>query len=434
MAGVSQREVRKAADRRQKRVLEEQRARIKLVSKILQKPDQLRTKDDLTVLAACVDTVQELQKRKQKTEARKRKLEEVIDEPEELRRKINLLAAAIQDAQYPVIYSGAGISTAASIPDYRGPNGVWTLLQSGRDVSTADLSEAEPTLTHMCITQLYKEKLVCIYCSPNREYIRLFDVTERTSLHRHNTGRKCHKCGSELRDTIVHFGEKGILEQPLNWKAAAEAAKKADVIICLGSSLKVLKKYACLWCMSRVPHKRPKLYIVNLQWTPKDDVATLKIHAKCDDVMQLLLEELHLDIPHYDRSKDPIFSLTTQLRPGEEDSHSRKLLSKDRPGGVGSAISGEQPVSIFSNGINADKAVSLSSSGGALKGLTYILKKLEKLQKKIKLLTIFCTRKYSIYNAIFMSFVYLYCIFGLLEEFSKPPLVNRDFSNDWLLF
>lgn len=80
---------------------------------------------------------------------------------------------------------------------------------------------------------------VCTSCSPVREYVRLFDVTERTSLHRHGTGRRCSTCGGELRDTIVHFGERGTLEQPLNWKGAAEAARMADVILCLGSSLKV---------------------------------------------------------------------------------------------------------------------------------------------------------------------------------------------------
>lgn len=80
---------------------------------------------------------------------------------------------------------------------------------------------------------------VCTSCSPVREYVRLFDVTEKTSLHRHGTGRRCSTCGGELRDTIVHFGERGTLEQPLNWKGAAEAARMADVILCLGSSLKV---------------------------------------------------------------------------------------------------------------------------------------------------------------------------------------------------
>lgn len=58
----------------------------------------------------------------------------MCDDPEELRRKVRELAGAVRNAEYLVVYTGAGISTAASIPDYRGPNGVWTLLQKGRRV------------------------------------------------------------------------------------------------------------------------------------------------------------------------------------------------------------------------------------------------------------------------------------------------------------
>lgn len=41
--------------------------------------------------------------------------------------------------------------------------------------------------------------------------------------------------------------------------------------------------------------------VLLLQWTPKDDLAALKLHGRCDEVMRLLMEELGLDIPSYDR-------------------------------------------------------------------------------------------------------------------------------------
>ncbi|XP_039082219.1 NAD-dependent protein deacetylase sirtuin-7 isoform X2 [Hyaena hyaena] len=346
-AGGPSRSERKAAERVRRLREEQQRERLRQVSRILRKAAAERSAEEGRLLAESEDLVTELQGRSRRREGLKRRQEEVCDDPEELRRKVRELAGAVRNAKYLVVYTGAGISTAASIPDYRGPNGVWTLLQKGRSVSAADLSEAEPTLTHMSIARLHEQKLVCTACTPNREYVRVFDVTERTALHRHQTGRACHKCGAQLRDTIVHFGERGTLGQPLNWEAATEAASKADTILCLGSSLKVLKKYPRLWCMTKPPSRRPKLYIVNLQWTPKDDWAALKLHGKCDDVMQLLMDELGLEIPPYSRWQDPIFALATPLRAGEEGSHSRKSLCRSReepPAGERAASLSSAPV------------------------------------------------------------------------------------------
>ncbi|KAF3687327.1 NAD-dependent protein deacetylase sirtuin-7 [Channa argus] len=358
--GVPSRAERKAIEKAKILQRESERNIVRLVGRVLKKPEAERTDEEAAVLLLHGAIVEELCKRQGRRNVLKRKQEEVFDDADELKAKVRQLAMAVNQAKHLVVYTGAGISTAASIPDYRGPNGVWTQLQKGRPISSSDLGKAEPTLTHMCIKMLHKEKMVkhvvsqncdglhlrsglprnalselhgnmfievCTFCSPVREYVRLFDVTERTSLHRHGTGRRCSHCGSELRDTIVHFGERGTLEQPLNWKGASEAAKMADVILCLGSSLKVLKKYGCLWCMNRPLSKRPKLYIVNLQWTPKDDLAVLKIHGKCDDVMSLLMKELNLQIPVYDRVEDPIFSLATLLQPEEVDSHTREVIA-----------------------------------------------------------------------------------------------------------
>ncbi|KAK0055999.1 NAD-dependent protein deacetylase sir-2.1 [Biomphalaria pfeifferi] len=338
----------------------ERKEKLKKISEILKKPEKLRTTADKVFVSKNPEIVKTSEKNARQLKAKKERMLEIEDEPGLFNLKCVQLAELIKSSKYIVVYTGAGISTAASIPDYRGPNGVWTLLKKGQDMCPQDLSDAEPTLTHMSLTGLYKYGKVkhvvsqncdglhlrsgfprsalsevhgnmyiecCYSCVPHKEYIRLFDVTERTSMHRHATARACHVCGGNLKDTIVHFGEKGKLTSPYRWKEAIRAAKKTDLIICLGSSLKVLKKYSALWSMDKKPMYRPKLVIVNLQWTPKDDVATLKINGKCDNVMSKVMEILSYKIPVYIREQDPIFIHHTPLLVTELQTTSKKILS-----------------------------------------------------------------------------------------------------------
>ncbi|OWF52522.1 NAD-dependent protein deacetylase sirtuin-7 [Mizuhopecten yessoensis] len=240
-----------------------------------------------------------------------------INDPEEvLQKKCEQLADAIKESEKIVIYTGAGISTAASIPDYRGPNGVWTMLLKGQQPIAQDLSDAEPTATHMCITKLESEGHVshvvsqncdglhlrsgfprkklsevhgnmyielCNSCKPPREYIRLFDVTEKTGVRRHATDRNCHSCKKPVRDTIVHFGEKGGVKSPYRWKEASKAAENCDLILCLGTSC-------------------------------------------CDDVMKRVMDRFGYTIPSYSRSMDPIFRHATPLKHHERKNVNKKIL------------------------------------------------------------------------------------------------------------
>ena len=88
---------------------------------------------------------------------------------------------------------------------------------------------------------------------------------------------------------ICFLNCRGYFKWPINWDGASKAAEKADMILCLGSSLKVLRRYPWLWCMDRPKKLRPPLYIVNLQWTPKDSAATLKLNGRCDEIMKKVM-------------------------------------------------------------------------------------------------------------------------------------------------
>ena len=343
-----------------------ERLLIAKITKILKKDKKDWTDAEGDVVDENPKLVEEVLKRVSRRKKAVDRKKEIEDPPDVLYKKCVALAKAIEKAKNLVVYTGAGVSTAANIPDYRGPQGVWTLLDQGVEVPACNLEQAEPTFTHMALFTLYRKgKLkhvvsqncdglhlrsgipryalsevhgnmfieICKHCRPMRPFIRLFDVTERTNKGRHTTMRRCYVCGNSLYDTIVHFGEKGHFKWPINWQGATKAAERADVVLCLGSSLQVLRRYPWLWCMDRPARQRPKLFIVNLQWTPKDSAAKVKLNGKCDDVMRNVMAILKRKVPDYHQPNDPIFTYATPLNDHETHTSTRTNLVVRRDGG-----------------------------------------------------------------------------------------------------
>jgi len=129
----------------------------------------------------------------------------------------------------------------------------------------------------------------------NMEYLRDFDATASYAFdtHDHRTGRRCLKCGGLLQDTIINFGEN---LPPVPLQKAYDNSDLSELHLVLGSSLTVTP--ACTNPKRTVQHGG-KLVICNLQKTPLDDRAFIRIYARCDDLMKLVMQKLGLEIPPF---------------------------------------------------------------------------------------------------------------------------------------
>jgi NAD-dependent SIR2 family protein deacetylase len=131
---------------------------------------------------------------------------------------------------------------------------------------------------------------------------RDFVTRTATGLFEHETGRRCDKCGSALYDNVVNFGNthEHVPSMEAEHDRAWVDCMKADLCVVFGSSLSV--QTACDLpeeCLAARCDKASggRLVIVNLQRTPKDDLASMRIFATCDSVLQTIEKELLFTIP-----------------------------------------------------------------------------------------------------------------------------------------
>lgn len=79
-----------------------------------------------------------------------------------MERKVEILAKLLVASRCCVLHTGAGISTAAGIPDFRGPRGLWTLEARNEKIEKGGVEfvDALPTFTHYAINALESRNIV----------------------------------------------------------------------------------------------------------------------------------------------------------------------------------------------------------------------------------------------------------------------------------
>lgn len=92
----------------------------------------------------------------------------------------------------------------------------------------------------------------------------------------------CTKCGGELKPDIVFFGDNVPLDTV---EFCYDKTDTADGLLILGSSLQVYSSYRFV---KRFSDRKKPILIVNIGPTRGDELATMKVSAKCGEVLPLL--------------------------------------------------------------------------------------------------------------------------------------------------
>jgi len=277
-------------------------------------------------------------------------LPEIYDTHRALSIKIKRLTEEVRSSTYIVILTGAGISTAARIPDFRGPNGFWTReklkeqqqqkksvessfssAQKKRKRPTIDsnsnaslsqqqiaqhddltFTEAQPTLTHRAITKLVLDGKIKYCVTQNVDGLHRRSGLSRnyhSAVHGCVFTEKCARsnCGCE------YFGD-----AELNGLSFQKTGKKCEECVDDGDLRDTLLDWndpvldmervqaeceradliLCLGTSLRIepvgglPLLAKKFILINLQATPYDKKAAFIIRAKVDDVITRLMLEL----------------------------------------------------------------------------------------------------------------------------------------------
>jgi NAD-dependent deacetylase len=219
--------------------------------------------------------------------------------------RVERLAAWIHQSRRLVVLTGAGISTDSGIPDFRGPDGVWTRRDKGLPVEKTDFSRALPNSGHKAIFELQELGKLSFLISQNVDNLHLKSGIKPellAELHGNitrlrcpacqfvmdNSGdsRVCPLCGAQMKSSVVNFGD-SLPQKDL--EEANSRARVCDLFVVVGSSLVVYPAAD----IPQVAHfSGAKLVIINQGDTPLDSQADLRFREAIKDVLPPAVQRL----------------------------------------------------------------------------------------------------------------------------------------------
>jgi NAD-dependent deacetylase len=232
---------------------------------------------------------------------------------------------------------GAGISTDSGIPDFRGPQGVWTKNPAAEKLATLDAYlrdpevrerawqsrlnsptwDATPNPGHLALLELERRGVLELLVTQNVDGLHLMAghdpslVVEIHGTMRRTVCMRCGErlpasqvlervtrgeadpdclavtpsgpCGGILKSDTISFGQDLVAEDLYR---AERAASSCDVILAVGSTLSVYPAAALVPAAKR---KGARVVIVNAEPTGYDAVADAVVNAPISEVLPLIV-------------------------------------------------------------------------------------------------------------------------------------------------
>lgn len=223
----------------------------------------------------------------------------------DLYNRIEKLAGYMFESKHLVVFTGAGISTESGLPDFRGPDGVWTRQEKGLPVQKMDFSRVVPNSGHLAILELQKIDKLTFLISQNIDNLHLKSGIKPellAELHGNIARLRCVKCdftldnlddviscpicGGELGPSVVDFGQ-SLPRKDLD--DAYRQSQECDLFIVVGSSLIVYPAAD----MPRVAlNNGARLVIINQGKTPLDNSVHLRFDEQIGNVLPAAVDHL----------------------------------------------------------------------------------------------------------------------------------------------